>query len=171
MLVLRRIRADEGPQLKSIRLRAFAESPDAFGTTLAEARREPNRFWSGLAELAASSDSLTIIVAAEGDDWYGLARGSIEVEQPDQAELASLWVDPARRHSGVATALCEAIAHWAGGRRATCLRLWVTETNNPARNLYRRLGFVETDQFAPHPANPALREVLMIRNLQRMENG
>jgi ribosomal protein S18 acetylase RimI-like enzyme len=165
VIEVRRIRAGEGSRLKALRLRALAESPDAFGTTLAEADRRPDDDWAGQAALGATSDTTAIVVAVDSEDWLGMARGVREPEQADAVEFVSLWVDPARRRSGIATALFEAVAQWARERGARRLQLWVTETNTPAKSLYVRLGFVETGEITPHPSNPALREVQLIRDL------
>ena len=165
MVDVRRIRADEGERLKTLRLRALAGSPDAFGTTLAEAEQAPDDYWARRAERGALAGASITVIACDGEAWYGMAAGYFEPEHADVVEFVSLWVDPARRRAGTATALCEAVAHWARERGATRLRLWVTETNTAAKSLYTRLGFVETNQTAPLPSNPALREVQMIRDL------
>ena len=45
------------------------------------------------------------------------------------------------------------------------MRLWVTETNAPARALYERCGFALTGERQPVPSHPSLDEVAMIRRL------
>jgi hypothetical protein len=42
---IRRIRADEGPRLRALRLRALAEAPMAFGSTLAHEQGFPDDIW------------------------------------------------------------------------------------------------------------------------------
>ena len=54
---------------------------------------------------------------------------------------------------------------WAGQRNAERVRLWVTETNVPARALYERCGFALTGERQPVPSNPGLDEVVMTRPL------
>jgi GNAT superfamily N-acetyltransferase len=165
MVEVRRIRVDEGQRLKAIRLQALADAPEAFGTTLAEAKRHRDDYWEDLAERGAHSDALTIVVAEDGEAWLGMARGFWESERPDEVDFVSLWVDPTRRRTGIAANLLGAVAQWARGRGAKRLQLWVTETNVPAKSLYLRLGFAETGETAPHPSIPSLREVQMIREL------
>ena len=45
------------------------------------------------------------------------------------------------------------------------MRLWVTETNAPARALYERCGFALTGERQPVPYNPGFDEVAMARPL------
>jgi ribosomal protein S18 acetylase RimI-like enzyme len=55
--------------------------------------------------------------------------------------LDGLYVHPAAQGQGIGTALLEL----AQSLRPDGLGLWVFETNTPARGLYRRHGFVETE--------------------------
>lgn len=52
---------------------------------------------------------------------------------------------PSRRGQGIGTSVIAAIAAAARRRQAQSLRLAVLVTNDAARRLYHRLGFVETD--------------------------
>jgi ribosomal protein S18 acetylase RimI-like enzyme len=65
-------------------------------------------------------------------------------ESTRRAIFLDLMVDPRRRREGIATFLiawgCRAL--WALGYEA--VRLWVTESNEPAMLLYRRRGFQPT---------------------------
>ena len=45
------------------------------------------------------------------------------------------------------------------------MRLWVTETNAPARALYERCGFTLTGERQPLPSDPSIGEVAMSRTL------
>lgn len=55
--------------------------------------------------------------------------------------LDGLYVDPGAQRGGIGTALLEL----AQALRPAGLGLWVFESNTPARALYRRYGFVETE--------------------------
>jgi ribosomal protein S18 acetylase RimI-like enzyme len=86
-------------------------------------------------------------------------------DQPEIAQLISMWVDPARRRSGVGTSLVDAVVRWARGRGARRIQLWVTDTNHQAISLYARAGFARTERVQPLPSNPALQQVLMVQAL------
>jgi ribosomal protein S18 acetylase RimI-like enzyme len=167
IMEIRRIRAQEGPRLRAIRLRALADAPAGFGSSLGEAQSHPRAYWEALARETATAAAHALFVAEENGSWYGMARGFVHRDYPAIARLASMWVDPARRRSGVGAALAQAVVRWARGRSAACVQLWVTETNHPAKALYAVQGFVETARSKPLPSNPALREVLMVRRLNQ----
>lgn len=162
---IRRIRADEGERLRAIRLSALADAPSAFGSTLAEEQDLPLEHWTRYAAESAGSDKSVIFVAEEEDQWHGMIRGFVHEKYSEIVRMASMWVDPARRRSGIGAMLVERVAAWAGERGARRLQLWVTETNHAARSLYARQGFAVTTQTKPLPSNPSLQEILMVREL------
>jgi GNAT superfamily N-acetyltransferase len=166
---IRAIRSGEGLKLREIRLRALTQSPDAFGTTLAQAAGQPETDWHERAVVAAAGERQVMFVAEADGRWAGLAGGFFEhaadADGPDDAELISMWVEPEARRSGVAVELIEAVIGWAQARGASRIRLWVTLGNVPATRLYERMGFVATGETASVRPDSALREQLMVRPL------
>ena len=69
-------------------------------------------------------------------------------ETADSVYLYSLWLDPAVRHRGLAHELLVAAVTWARGERVRTVTLRVDTTNDAARGVYERAGFVE-DRAAP----------------------
>ena len=141
---VRRIHADESLRLRAIRLNALADAPNAFGSTLQEEQARSSEHWTRDAQEAAGSDTMAIFVAEEQERWYGLVRGFVHEEYSEIVRIASMWVDPSRRRSGVGSSLVEAVIDWARGRGARHVQLWVTETNHTARSLYTRKRFTDT---------------------------
>jgi GNAT superfamily N-acetyltransferase len=162
---VRRIHANESLRLRAIRLHALADAPNAFGSTLQEEQALPPEHWTGYAQEAAVSETMAIFVAEEGERWAGMVRGFVHEDYSEIVRLASMWVDLSSRRSGVGSSLVEAVVDWAQGRGARRVQLWVTETNHAARSLYTRTRFMDTAHTKPLPSNPALREVLMTREL------
>lgn len=149
--------------MREIRLRALADAPDAFGSTLAETAARPAEAWTRRAAAnAAGAESVMFVIEANGR-WVGLAGGLFEPDRPGDPEVVSMWVDPAWRRSGLAGCLLDEVLTWAHRRGAANVHLWVTEGNGPAIALYERFGFVFTGESAPLPSNPALRELSMTR--------
>jgi ribosomal protein S18 acetylase RimI-like enzyme len=166
IVTVRRIRPDEALKLRALRLRALADAPYAFSTTVAEAERLPEQYWQDrIGVWAAGELAVTFVaveIAAGGDEAFlALAGGSLVEDEPGTAELVSMWVDPLRRREGLARRLVEAVSHWARQRGAGLLRLWVTETNIAAIALYRQAGFSETGARQPFPPEPSLQELAM----------
>jgi putative acetyltransferase len=82
--------------------------------------------------------------------------GAIKALDPSHAELKSMRTDPARRRSGIASALLAHIITEA--RRMGFTRLSL-ETGSedfflPARNLYERFGFTYCEPFADYEPDP-----------------
>ncbi|MCU1592119.1 MAG: family N-acetyltransferase [Frankiales bacterium] len=91
-----------------------------------------------LADLPAGHVML-VAEAAGGVVGGAILTPSRDDDAPDAAELLALYIDPARRFSGVGSGLLT-----AGFARMPQLlqTLWVLEGNSPARRFYERHGFV-----------------------------
>ncbi|MBM2823630.1 MAG: GCN5-related N-acetyltransferase [Thermoleophilia bacterium] len=88
-----------------------------------------------------------VLFVAEED---GRVVGNLGLH-PDGAGSAALGMSVAsswRRH-GIGTALLESAARWSREAGLRELRLEVCEANNPAVELYRKFGFVETTPPRP----------------------
>jgi len=90
---VRRVRADEWRELRALRLRALADAPDAFGTTVAEAEAEPDVAWQ---ERAVAEDRATFVAEVAGR-LIGMAAGGTNPMEASAAGLYSMWVEPAAR--------------------------------------------------------------------------
>ncbi len=171
---VRRIRVDEAARLRMLRLRALADAPLAFGTTLAEEQVRPESMWHDRAAQGAAGESRITFFAERDGRAIGLATGVVSDEDPEDIDVVGVWVDPAARRQGTGAALVEAVVAWARERGAQRAALWVTETNIPAITLYVGLGFHATGEAEPLPHAPGLREIRMVRDLARpaaQDNG
>ena len=139
--------------VKDLRLRALAESPKSFGSSLdREAAFQPED-WRALV------DRGRWFRAVAGDASIGIAAGL--PLSPDEAHLASFWVDPASRGTGVAAALLQAVVEWARSSGVVKLTLWVADESPAARRFYTRMGFAGTGRRQQMPSNPHIGEELM----------
>ena len=161
-VVVRRVDTADVDLYRDLRLRALADAPAAFGTTLAEAEARPLAWWKQRVAGAAAATEDVIFVAEEAAVPCGLVAGHI---QSNSVELTSMWVDPASRGHGLGKCLIDAVAGWATARRADRLTLWVTEGNTHAIALYEANGFSFTGVAEPHPSQPDLRELAMSRDV------
>lgn len=144
---IERLRHGEGARLRAVRLRALADAPDAFVSTLEDSARRGLEAWE------AQIRSLPTFVWREGDADLGMVRGATHDRDPDAAYLLSMWVAPEARGRGVAEALIDEVAAWARGLGLRRLVLDVGERNERARRLYERRGFV-LDAASGTPATP-----------------
>jgi len=128
--------------LRQLRLRALADAPDAFASTLEAEVAFPAEVWRQRAEGGPAAANF---IARQGGLDIGLAAVFAEPDAPGRMHLVSMWVDPGYRRRGVARALVGQVVRWAADRTA-------------ARRLYEQIGFRPTGRRQPLPSNLALTE-------------
>lgn len=141
-----RLTVGDGPRLRALRLRALADAPDAFATTLAEAEALDDPRWEDQAV------TLPTFVWCEGTVDLGMVRIAPHDADPEAVYLISMWVAPEARGRGVADALVAEVIAWARSRGKRRVFLDVGERNRPARALYERAGFVVSGVEGTLPA-------------------
>jgi len=165
---VRQARAADWETLRELRLRALADAPDAFASTLRKEAAFPEQVWRQRAEGALGSVNF---IACEDGAGIGMAAIFTVANAAGCMHLVGMWVDPRHRRRGVAQALVERAVSWAEERRAREVILWVADHNIPARMLYERVGFRPTGERQPLPSNPALTETLFRLSLNRSTSG
>jgi ribosomal protein S18 acetylase RimI-like enzyme len=145
---IRRFAPHEWATYKDIRLRALADSPEAFGSTLADGLLRPDAEWAERLETGANSAFDLPLLAEANEKPVGLAWGRIEEPDLATAHLYQVWVDPDYRGLGIGKRMLEIVIAWAKAMDASTLELSVTDRDSPARRLYIRAGFA--------PARPPL---------------
>ncbi len=156
-VLIRRLAASDWAAFREARLRALREAPGAFGSTAADAERLREDEWRRrLVDRA-------IFLAEIAGHVVGLAAG-IKADHPGDAELISMWVEPAWRGRGVGHRLVDAVLSWAAGEGFGGVRLWVAQGNARAERLYARQGFERTGEVQPMAAGaPERLEFEMLR--------
>ena len=125
----------EWQRLRSIRLRALHDAPDAFGSTFEEASGWSAEDWSGQLRTLP-----TIVAVKEGAD-AAMARYAPDRTDPKTGWLISMWVASSARRTGVGSALVDAIIELARAAGVTRLLLDVADGNAAAIALYETKGF------------------------------
>jgi RimJ/RimL family protein N-acetyltransferase len=156
-----RLRPEHWRRWRDLRLRALAESPEAFSSTVEREGRVPDEAWRqrtrAFAEPVGDGTMLVAIEAADGG-WIGCAGAIVDGGVP---HLISVWA-PERRGRGVGGTLVEAVVAWARAEGYDRLRLDVVRGQDAAVRLYRRLGFRPTGRVTPVPRAPDLLEEEMV---------
>ena len=152
MIEVRRAVVEEWPLVKETRLRALAEAPYAFGSTLARELGFTDEVWR---QRVGEGD--WFLARAEGR-VVGLAAAVTEEAHPRERQLVAVWVDPAHRGSATATSLVEAVCARARARGAAAVSSWVADGNSRARRLHERIGFRSSGERRPLPSNPDVGE-------------
>ncbi|WP_437526548.1 GNAT family N-acetyltransferase [Sorangium sp. So ce726] len=136
MINLRALTSEDWAAWRDVRLRALADAPHAFGSTLEEWETASEERWRARLGLPGSHN----LVAYVDGEPVGMATGA-----PFEGtyEVISMWVAPEVRGHGVGDALLEEILRWAREQGASELRLDVKENNLSAISLYVRHGFID----------------------------
>jgi GNAT superfamily N-acetyltransferase len=127
---------------RELMLEAYEQAPDAFTTTAAERRAEPESWW---VKRIGSHDGLTTAFGA----WQeGRLVGTVALEYSAKpktrhsALLLGMYVQPAQRGQGIGRALMKAALAAAAARsEVIVVTLTLTEGNNNALRLYTSVGF------------------------------
>jgi len=143
---LLRLSPDAWERYRAIRLRALADDPDAFGSTLAREDAFTPAEWR--ARLAGEAAVFLAVVAGED---AGTAVGAPWRERPGVAGLFGMWVAPAARGRGLGDRLVRAVISWARDGGFARLVLEVGDANANAVRLYERHGFVATGRCGTLP--------------------
>ena len=155
---IRRLRQGDEQQLRDVRLRALADAPYAFSSSLERESGHDPDFWEGRVAESELGEHGAVFAAVDDDRSVGMAGGFMLDESREVAVLWGMWVDPLARRSGLGRRLVESVAAWARDSGARQLRLSVTEceASQPAAALYQSLGFVDTGEREPLGWNPSL---------------
>ncbi|HEY6933433.1 MAG TPA: GNAT family N-acetyltransferase [Marmoricola sp.] len=140
---------------RELRLRALADAPTAFASTLEREQAWGVQVWAD--RLAAGSSLLAFV----GEQAIGIGAGV--VHPPGWFAVVAIWVDPAFRRRGANTRILEALV-----RRAEELglpvHLDVTRGNDVARRAYERFGFRATGETEPlREGSPYVVERMVLR--------
>ncbi|HEY6538862.1 MAG TPA: GNAT family N-acetyltransferase [Candidatus Dormibacteraeota bacterium] len=145
----------EWESLREIRLKALADAPQAFGSTLAQELARPEAAWRERAEPSAGGCTWT---ARTASGWVGLV-GAFVTE--GRVQLVSMWVAPGWRRRGVARALIAAVVAWFGESGQGELYLRVGADNLVARRCYEAAGFRLVETPSTRPRGPGSETVEM----------
>lgn len=155
-IVVRTTGTEDWASLKSVRLAALLDAPEAFGVTHAEAAAYSETQWRERAGRVPSAYAL----AFRGDEAVGIAAGVADAQ--GLYHLIAMWVRPDCRGDGIADKLVDAVKALAHSQGHRCVALDVAPDNLPAVRFYQRQGFAFLPQFEPLASHP---EIIV----QRME--
>jgi GNAT superfamily N-acetyltransferase len=139
-ITIRRTDRDDWRALKSIRLEALADTPDAFGSTWKENARWSDSQWKNAAR------NRLYYLAYRDEHVVGMASGGLNDAHPGTRWLYGMYVTPSDRGTGTADRLVATVLEWARGEGVREVYLHVTSSVARARAFYTRLGFRPTGE-------------------------
>ncbi len=155
------VRTDESRwrDLHDIRIEALADTPDAYGSILADAAAAPEHYWRAMA-----ARGHTFLAEFDGR-VIGVATGGTNDDVPDTAWLYGMYVTPAHRGTGAAQRLVDAIVSWARAEGYDRLHLKVANTVGRARAFYERAGFVADGPMSTMERDSSITLTTLVRDL------
>jgi ribosomal-protein-alanine N-acetyltransferase len=106
-----------------------------------------------------NSNSL-FYVAVENDEVIGYIGMSVVV---DEGYIFNVAVKKANRNKGVATALINELVTYCKKNNLCFLTLEVRESNENARSLYSKFGFIKVGERKNYYSNPTENAILMTK--------
>ncbi|KQO60396.1 GNAT family N-acetyltransferase [Curtobacterium sp. Leaf261] len=159
--------AADWQEVRALRLQALADTPIAFGETLAAGRRRDEASWrerGGRGQLEHS----TFLAAIDADGtWVGTMGGTVEgTPAAPLPMLVGVFIAPSHRgrRIGVADALLAGVEEWAATEGDT-ITLDVHEDNDRAIAFYEARAYVRTGRTRPYPLAQGSRELEMRKAL------
>jgi ribosomal protein S18 acetylase RimI-like enzyme len=139
------IDASDVPALGPLMLAAYRDTVDYEGEDEEDAVAEVERTLGG--EYGPMIDDCSFVASHEGR----VVAASLVVLSEDRPLLAHLMVEPEMKRRGIGTFLLHASGNALLRAGSTELDLYVTEENDPAVNLYRKVGFEVIEKLTEPP--------------------
>jgi ribosomal protein S18 acetylase RimI-like enzyme len=140
---IRPTRESDAAAYRELRLAALRDHPEAFGADYESlVARSIEQWQERLREGAGGDHGITYVAVAQGQllGMTALQRGDLP-KLRHWAHIFGVYVRPEWRGLGIADALLEACAAYAGTLGLRLLKLGVVTTNASAIRLYQRCGF------------------------------
>jgi GNAT superfamily N-acetyltransferase len=139
----------------------LADTPIAFGETLAAARARSDSSWVVRTAVDLGSSTSAHWVVEAGERLVG-TMGCF-ADDSGRVHVVAVYLTPAYRGYGLLDRLLAEVAQWARERNVITLVLTVAKENARAVHAYVRRGFVPTGHTHPHPLYPEITEMEMTR--------
>jgi GNAT superfamily N-acetyltransferase len=145
--------------LRSMRLEALLDSPQAYGSTYQECLAWTNRQWRNVCR------DWNHYLGEQDGRVVGVASGGVNDRYPSTLWLYGMYVTPRARGTGIAKQLVEVVAQWARDQGVSSLYLHVAAPMIRARTFYERMGFRATGDVMVMDRDPVIELVTMVMTL------
>ncbi|BCJ58371.1 GNAT family N-acetyltransferase [Micromonospora endophytica] len=97
-----------------------------------------------------SAETVSVFLVARDDAGAAVGCGGLRLLGPDSAEIKRMYVEPAARGTGVATAILRALEAAARTAGVHALLLETGTAQPDAMRFYEREGYHRIDNFGPY---------------------
>ncbi len=111
-------------------------------------------------ESELNNDGSVFVAALEGERVIGYIGMSVVI---DEGYIFNVAVDADFRKKGVGTALINELVTFGKKHNLCFITLEVRESNQPARSLYSKFGFIKVGERKDYYSDPAENAVLMTK--------
>ena len=153
--------AEDAQRLRSLRLAALKDAPDAFGVKHEDELLISDSQWQDRLKY-----TYWCFVVADGVDIGLLAADKADKDRNSDCWLSSWWISEAFRGQGVAALMMEWVIKLSQENEWKIIGLGVWPENLRARNAYKKLGFVEADKPLPSRSKPGQMYLGMYRQVK-----
>jgi GNAT superfamily N-acetyltransferase len=133
-------RPEDWLKLRSIRLEALNDTPDAYGSTYDGVVTFSEDRWRSMTEQS------TYFLAERDGEVVGMVSGGLNDDHPGTRWLYGMYVTPSARGGAAAPMLVDAVSEWARECGASELFLHVTTSVERAKAFYQKMGFEPTGE-------------------------
>jgi GNAT superfamily N-acetyltransferase len=157
---VRRIRADEGPALRTLRVAALSSDPLAFGSTLEREESLGPEHWEERARDGSAGGTEAIFLLADSNR---LPHGMVGAFTDNGTRhLWGMWVAPTRRKEGGGDALLRAVLSWCRENPGVGpVALDINPQQVGALRMYERHGFRKCGDERPLGHSPPAQRFAM----------
>jgi RimJ/RimL family protein N-acetyltransferase len=146
-LEIRPVTPAEWEAWRDLRLRALAESPGAFCSTVDREQVFTEREWHA---------RMTPPALLAWRDGVPLAMGAGFVETEGWLQVVAMWTAPEARGEGLGSRILDQVVVW-GREHDLRISLHVALDNPAARRVYEAYGFVPTGEVIEYDVRPGMR--------------
>ncbi|MER7460008.1 GNAT family N-acetyltransferase [Micromonospora sp. NPDC126480] len=101
-----------------------------------------------------TGETVSVFLVARDADGAAVGCGGLRFLGPGEAEIKRMYVEPAARGTGVATAILHALEEAARAAGVTTLLLETGTAQPDAMRFYEREGYHRIDNFGPYQGEP-----------------
>jgi ribosomal protein S18 acetylase RimI-like enzyme len=166
--IIRTVTNQDKKIVRDVILQMLADSPFAFGDTLAEAQNRTDEEWNTFMEQITNPATGHALLALDQAGLCGFVCADLANPQspPGTAVVSRLWVHPRCRGTGLGRNLMEIISKWVLQNGTDQIGLGVTEMNKEVFKFYEHLGYIDLGIRFPWPPDPSKQIIVMGRNLK-----